>query len=99
MYKVEKVKDPFEFESDGKVYSVPQISDLPLKRFKKIQKTVRDADENMREEVAVDAVLEVFDEFAPGSTDNLTYMQAAKLVSAYANGGEESLGESSPSSD
>lgn len=93
MYKVETNSEKFEFEVDGKVYEIPQMQDLPLLKFREIQQRIRSAKDELRAEEAVYALLDVFEELAPGSTDKLTYMQAAQLVRVYTTGTDE-LGES-----
>lgn len=92
MYKVDKEIEYFEFEVGGEKYKVPTLQCLPLNKFREMQRRVREADERRTEEEAVYALLDIFDELAPGCTDQLTYLQAAELVKAYTVG--EELGES-----
>lgn len=92
MYKVENSAELFEFEVDGKQYSIPTLTNLPMKKFREIQRRIRGAKDGLKEEEAVYSLLDVFDELAPGSTDSLTYIQAAKLVKEYTTGNDE-LGE------
>ena len=93
MYKVEEHSEQFEFEVKGKVYEIPKMQDLPLQKFREIQRRIRSANDELRAEEAVYALLDVFEELAPGSTDDLTYLQAAQLVRVYTTGNDE-LGES-----
>lgn len=93
MYKVETNPDKFEFEVNGIVYKIPKMQDLPLMKFRELQQRIRDTKDELRAEEAVYALLDVFEELAPGSTKDLTYMQAAQLVRAYTTGTDE-LGES-----
>ena len=99
MYKVEAgTAAQFEFDIDGEVYSVPRRESLPMPKFRELRKRITEAD-NQAEE-AIDSMFDLFDEFAPGALDSLTFEQALKLVNAYMSGGEgETLGESSTSSD
>lgn len=89
----------FEFEVDGKAYSVPHRESLPMPKFREIRKRI-DGAENKAEE-AIDTMFDLFDEYAPGALDSLTFEQAIQLVNAYTTGadGGDSLGESSTSSD
>lgn len=99
MYVVEKGDaEQFEFKVGRKVYSVPKRESLPMPKFREIRKRLESA-ENQAEE-AINAMFDLFDEFAPGALDTLTFEQALKLVNAYTTEGDgESLGESSTSSD
>ena len=99
MYVVERGEaSQFEFEIDGKQYAVPRRESLPMPKFREIRKRLSEAD-NQAEE-AINAMFDLFDEFAPGALDSLTFEQSLKLVNAYSTEGDgESLGESSTSSD
>ena len=99
MYKIEKSEAKhFEFEIDGKAYSVPRRESLPFKTFRGIQKRIKDAADPAEE--GVNAIFDLFDEFAPGALDSIDFEQALKLENAYSTGDEgETLGESSTSSD
>lgn len=101
MYKVETSEAAqFEFEIDGKAYSIPRRESLPMPVFRKMRKRISEA-ENQAEE-AINAIFDLFDEFAPGALDSLTFEQALKLSNAYTSDKDDegdSLGESSTSSD
>jgi len=99
MYTVEKSEaSEFEFKVGRKVYRVPRRESLPVPKFREIRARIQAAD-NQAEE-AINAMFDLFDEFAPGALDSMTFDQAMKLVNAYSTeGDEETLGESSPSSD
>lgn len=100
MYKVETSEAAqFEFEIDGKAYSIPRRESLPMPVFRKMRKRISEAEDQAEE--AINAVFDLFDEFAPGALDSLTFEQAISLASAYTNGESEgdTLGESSTSSD
>ena len=94
MYKVEKNTEAFEFEVDGKEYSVPTMQNLPLKAFREIQAKVRNAQDGTTEETAVYAMLDMFEELAPGCTETLTFSQALDLMKAYTDYNGEDLGKS-----
>ena len=85
----------FEFQVDGVVYSVPRRESLPIPKFRELRKRISEA-ENQEEE-AIDAILDLFEEYAPGAVAKLNFAQAVELITAYTSG--EELGESSPSSD
>ena len=94
MYKVENNAEPFEFEIDGKTYAIPTMQNLPLKTFREIQRTIRNAQEGTTEETAVYALLDMFETLAPGCTESLTFSQAFDLMKAYTSYNGDSLGES-----
>ena len=97
MYIVGKQEaQSFEFQVGDKTYSVPRRASLPVKKFREIRKRINEAED--QEEAAIDVIFDLFDEYAPGVIDSMSFEQAINLVSAYTNDGEN-LGESSPSSD
>ena len=97
MYVVEESKaSDFEFSIGDVSYSVPRRESLPVPVFRKIRKRIAQV-ENQEEE-AIDAMFDLFDEFAQGALDNLTYEQAMGLIKAYMADDDGDLGESSPSS-
>lgn len=99
MYEVEKSEAPkFEFKIGRKVYKIPRRESLPVPKFREIRKRIKNAD-NQAEE-AIDAMFDLFEEYAPGALDSMTFEGALKLINAYTNEGEgATLGESSTSSD
>lgn len=99
MYKVETGETTqFEFSIGRKKYAIPSRESLPMPKFRAMRKRIAEADE--KEEEAINAVFDLFDEYAPGALDSLTFEQALKLCNAYATGGDgDTLGESSTSSD
>ena len=98
MYKVEKSEAAqFEFQIGRKTYKVPVRESLPMPEFRAMRKRIADAEEPAEE--AINAVFDLFDKYAPGALDSLTFEQAVKLCGAYANGEGVTLGESSTSSD
>ena len=100
MYIIEKSEAKrFEFKSpDGKTYSIPRRESLPFRKLRELQERINSA-ENPAEE-GVNAIFDLFDEFAPGALDSLDFEQALNLINAYSTGDEgETLGESSTSSD
>lgn len=99
MYTVEKSKAKcFEFEIDGKKYSVPRRESLPFPVFRKIRKRIQESNDAAEE--GINAMFDLFEEFAPGALDSLDFEQALNLINAYSTGDEDAtLGESSTSSD
>lgn len=98
MYAVEPSEaQGFEFKIGEKTYSVPRHDALPMPTFRKIRKRIQEADDPGEE--GVNALFDLFDEFAPGALDSLTFEQAIKLVNAYTNGEGDDMGEFSTSSD
>ena len=95
MYKVDTSVETFEFDVDGKEYSIPTMQNLPLKVFREIQSKVRGANDGMTEETAVYALLDTFETLAPGCTETLSFAQAVDLMKAYTTyKGGEPLGKS-----
>ena len=93
MFKLESNEQKvFEFEFDGKTYSIPSRLGLPMARFRKIQKAITQADD--KEEALFDEIMAVFDEYAPGIMEQLTLGQAMELFKAYSSDDDTSLGES-----
>ena len=101
MYIVEKGEAKyFEFKSGKKIYKVPRRESLPVPKFREIRKRIMAADDPAQE--GIDAIFDLFEEYAPGAFDNLTFTQALNIVNAYMSGDDDegaSLGESYTSSD
>lgn len=96
MYEVEKSDAPlFEFKVGKKTYSVPCRESLPFTKYRELQKRISESDEPENE--AVMAIVDLIEEFAPGSLDGLNFQQVVGIVAAYSKGAN--LGESSTSSD
>lgn len=94
MFKLESGDaQSFEFEFEGKKYTIPSRLGLPMKRFRKIQKAISQSDD--KEETLFDEIMGVFDEYAPDVMDKLTLGQAMELFTAYSTDEDApSLGES-----
>lgn len=94
MYKVETGgASLFEFEIGRKKYKVPRRESLPMPKFREMRKRIAEAED--KDEEAINAIFDLFDEFAPGALDSLTFEQALKLVTAYTSDDDgEPLGES-----
>ena len=94
MFKLEKSKaKTFDFEYDGKEYSVPSVSSLPMKRFRAIREKL--AESNNSAEVFFDEIMNLFDEYIPEVMDTIDLDEAKALFKAYsAENDEASLGES-----
>lgn len=88
----------FDFEFDGKSYSVPSRESLPLPKFRAIRRALAEADN--AEEALFDEIMKLFDEHVPEVMERIDLGQAMALFKAYSTGGDEAdLGESSASSD
>lgn len=86
-------RDSFEFSYEGKTYTVPARTSLPMPIFRKIRKAISES--NNPEEALFDEVMELFDQYAPEVMSKIDLGQAMALFQAYANGGDEpKLGES-----
>lgn len=98
MYVVKETQArEFTFKIGDMVYSIPHRESLPVPTFRELRRRISDA-ENQEEE-AIDAIFDLFEEFAPGSISCLTFEQAIGLIKAYSSDDDGDLGESSPSSD
>ena len=96
MYTVEKAEAPlFEFKVGRKTYSVPCRESLPFRKYRELQQRIKEAEDQENE--AVMAIIDLIEEYAPGSLDDLTFQQVIGIVSAYSKAAD--LGESSTSSD
>lgn len=90
MFVLEKKKPTvFEFEYDGKTYSVPARTSLPMSKFRAIRKAIVESDNP--EETGFDEIMALFDEYIPEVMESISTEQAMELFSAYANGGDEPL--------
>lgn len=100
MYKLDDSKPTtFDFEYDGKVYSVPARTSLPMSTFRAIRKAI--ADSSNPEETGFDEIMKLFDEYIPEVMESIDMGQAMELFRAYSSldtGEGASLGESSVSS-
>lgn len=94
MYELKNTeRETFDFTYNGKTYSIPSRTSLPMPKFRKIRKAISES--GNPEEVLFDEVMELFDEYAPDVMGQIDLGQAMELFQAYANGGDEpSLGES-----
>lgn len=94
MFKLEDSKaKTFDFEFEGKTYSVPSRDSLPMSTFRSIRKAL--AESGNSEEVLFDEIMKLFDEYAPDVMDRICLEQAMKLFQAYSLEDDgASLGES-----
>ena len=97
MYKLEGSKaKTFDFEYDGKTYSVPSRESLPMSTFRAIRKAIAESDSP--EETGFDEIMKLFDEYIPEVMENIDMGQALELFRAYSfmDDGEDSasLGKS-----
>lgn len=94
MFKLEESKaKTFDFEFEGKTYSVPSRESLPFATFRAIRKAIAESDNP--EETGFDEIMKLFDEYIPEVMEKIDFEQAARLFSAYSTMDEgESLGKS-----
>ena len=89
----ESTADVFRFTYKGKEYAIPSRASLPLPVFRRIRKAISESDNP--EEEGFDQIMALFDEYIPDVMEELSFEQAVKLFTAYANGGEDAtMGES-----
>ena len=81
MFEV-KSRNPrvFRFAVNGAEYSVPLLNDMPYATIKALA-DVRATGEPFK--IFEWYISDVFEKFAPGSTEKLTYDQAISLLEAY----------------
>ena len=94
MFKLEDSKaKTFDFEFDGKTYSVPSRDSLPMSTFRSIRKAL--AESGNSEEVLFDEIMKIFDEYIPEVMERIDLGQAMELFKAYSVEDDgASLGES-----
>lgn len=94
MFKLEDSKaKTFEFEFDGKTYSVPSRESLPMSTFRAIRAAL--AESGGSEEVLFDEIMKIFDEYIPEVMERIDLGQAMELFKAYSVEDDgASLGES-----
>ena len=94
MFKLDESKaKTFDFEFEGKTYSVPSRNSLPMRTFREIRKALSDS--NNSEEALFDEIMKVFDEYIPEVMERIDLGQAMELFKAYSVEDDgESLGES-----
>lgn len=94
MFKLESSKaKTFDFEFEGKTYSVPSRQSLPMSTFRGIRKAIADSDNS--EETLFDEIMKLFDEYVPDVMARIDLGQAMVLFQAYSVDDDgASLGES-----
>lgn len=94
MFKLEESKaKTFDFEYEGKTYSVPSRNSLPMSTFRAIRAAL--AESGGSEEVLFDEIMKIFDEYIPDVMERIDLGQAMELFKAYSVEDEgASLGES-----
>ena len=94
MFKLDESKaKTFDFEFEGKTYSVPSRNSLPMRTVREIRKALSDS--NNSEEALFDEIMKVFDEYIPEVMERIDLGQAMELFKAYSVEDDgESLGES-----
>ena len=100
MYQVKENKvTNFEFELGGKCYAVPLLRHMPLKRLLEYNRALKKVKPGTEGDFYLDFIAGVFDEHAPGVTDQLTADQFNDLMQAYFAESNATPGESLASSD
>ena len=94
MFKLESSKaKTFDFEYEGKTYSIPSRESLPMARFREIRAALADSDNS--EEVLFDEIMRLFDEYVPDVMASIDLGQAMELFKAYSSDDDgANLGES-----
>lgn len=84
MYKLENsTAKTFDFEYEGKTYSVPARTSLPMSTFRAIRKAIADSDNP--EETGFDEIMKLFDEYIPEVMERIDMGQALELFKAYSS--------------
>lgn len=86
--------ETFDFSLDtdpGRVYRLPLFQHLPVKAVRALAKKAGDEDDAAAK---LDAVLDLFDRYAPGLTDEITQSDIQAVLEAWNSASEVSLGES-----
>ena len=100
MYEVKANKvETFDFKMGYKTYSVPLMRNMPLKKLLEYNKALSKVKPGQESDFLIQFISEIFDEHAPGVTDQLTADQFHDLMQAYIAEGKVSPGESVASSD
>lgn len=82
MFKLDDSKaESFKFEFEGKVYSIPSRTGLPMSTFRNIRKALAESDNS--EEALFDEIMKVFDQYIPDVMERIDLNQAMELFKAY----------------
>ena len=94
MFKLEKSgAKTFDFEFEGKKYSVPSRQSLPVSTFRSMRKAINESDN--QEEALFDEVMKLFDKYVPAVMKKIDLSQAMELFKAYSTEDDgASLGKS-----
>lgn len=76
----------FKLERSDETWDVPLIQDLPIKQVRSLSK-VADSDDG------IDAIIDLFDELAPGLTDIATQRELSLVMEAWSDASNISVGE------
>lgn len=81
----------FSLDSDeGRVYRLPLFQHLPIKIVRQLAHKA-DSEEDAAEKLEL--VIDIFDRYAPGLTDELTQADIRSVLAAWNDASELSLGE------
>lgn len=90
MLKLGTKKETFEFEYDGKVYTLPSINSLPAKDMLALS---RIQDESERVTAGTDLQISIIEKHCKGLLDKLTMDELNSLVTAWSEESGISVGE------
>lgn len=76
-------KVTFDFEHEGTQYSVPLVKHLPLNKMRDHDKALRKLKPEQKGDFEAEFMASLFDEYAPGVTEQLTGAQFRGLIDAY----------------
>ena len=77
-----------EVKKDGQEWCVPSLQKIPFRRYQALQRKIANAED--ADQVAVDEIGAILDEYAPGMLDALDVGEAMSMISMFSVG----LGES-----
>ena len=90
MFKLEATKKKFEFEYDGKEYSLPSLNCLPAKVGLSL---ARISDEQERITASNEMLMDIIEENCKGLIDKLTMKELEELINAWSEESGITLGE------
>ena len=82
----------FQLDGTDKVWRIPTLDSLPMKRVLKLSELSAETDAEAQE-----AAIELIDELCPGLTDELTLGEFRKVFDLWMSASSVSLGESQAS--
>ncbi len=86
-------RQTFDFEIEGKQYSVPYMKHMPLNKMLAYNKRIKHMKADAQGDEYIAFVADIFNEHAPGAIDNLSVEQFSDLMKAYIAEGQAAAGE------